>query len=444
MLATCALLGLGWLSSSLAQTDNGGEFTCVAGADTAWRCSKDGSAPQAAELPELVEALPGPGRQVGKPNFPMPNPGRDNGQMTSAVNNLLPPPSRARPDLYTLKIASVSAIDEIPSFVESYGLDPALVRYMEIMEGDSSRQLILWGRFASPAQASRAMVAMPAAVQAIHPQMAEIASLDAPIKDYQTLLRQPAVAAAADPIPAPAVAVRIPPSPTPTSTAEALENRPSTASTPAAAEPAQKLEPRIAAAGSTSSTAPKPGLEVGSQPAPKPAAAQSPAPPAQRPKPDTVARTDPKNRATASTVASEIASETATPAPSNPGRSNAVSPTSSTPPAATQADSTSVQTAPAPAGDEALLALGDNDFVIQLTSLSKPALLPLYLRRHQIAAKELMAVTLDEGAGPRVLLLKGGYNSFSSAEAAMAELPDSIRSPWIRTVAPLRSALQQR
>ncbi|MEM7706072.1 MAG: hypothetical protein AAF358_10995 [Pseudomonadota bacterium] len=512
LLIAAALLLL-TAAGAAAQTD--GTVTCVAGDQKAWRCSRDGTAPEAAPLPELKPtqaAVPTPDV------FRLPDPADDPTQTVSPIDALMPMPAapvvtpanqRAR-DVFTLKIASVSEVDEIPGFVDSFGLDPALVRYMAVIEGDKARQLILWGSFVTPAQASRAVVAMPNAVQAMRPQIAEVAKLTGQLYDYGSLAAgetpiEPLVAATAPPRPAagatasPTAGPAERPAPTrapvenppvtrepiaevspvtneenadrlvadvPGKTTAADESEPALATNPAPAlaeaptmapaEPADPAPPTTLGAAATepqtpTATEPKAAAAAGARPAPvtQPSIAEStraeepPAPiePSGTSAPATRAAAEPAVEKRPQPAPQPTRADSV---PSRSSRANVLRETaareqSARPPAA------AVTAPPAPklAGADALSTLEPGAFVIQLTSLSKPELLGLYLRRHELSAQQLIAISLDEGAGTRVLLLKGGYNSLASAEAALTELPASIRSPWIRTVAPLQKALNQ-
>ncbi|MEM9182240.1 MAG: hypothetical protein AAGB27_03720 [Pseudomonadota bacterium] len=500
-------------AGAAAQTD--GTVTCVAGDQKAWRCSRDGTAPEAAPLPELKPtqaAVPTPDV------FRIPDPADDPTQTVSPIDALMPMPAapvvtpanqRAR-DVFTLKIASVSEVDEIPGFVDSFGLDPALVRYMAVIEGDKARQLILWGSFVTPVQASRAVVAMPNAVQAMRPQIAEVAKLTGTLYDYSSLAAgqaptEPLVAATApsrpaagltasptagpaeSPAPTRAPVANPPVTPEPIAEVSPVTNDEDTdrsvADVPGKATAADESEPApatnpapaLAEAPTMASAEPadlaptttldaiaaEPQTPAATEPETAPAAVDRPAPVTQpsiaesprvqgRPAP-----TEPTDTAGPATLeAAEPADEIrpqpapqptrAEAVPSRSSRANVIRETAARErPARPSAAAVTAPPAPKLAGAGALSTLDPGAFVIQLTSLSKPELLGLYLRRHELSAQQLIAVSLDEGAGTRVLLLKGGYNSLASAEAALTELPASIRSPWIRTVAPLQKALNQ-
>ena len=181
-----------WVTTLQAQEQEQSAVTCVAGESKAWRCSRDGSAPEAAPLPELKTYNASAASPGGADVFSIPDPADDPARSMAPIDALMPLPSTAAPaartpDLFTLKIASVSEVNEIPDFVESFGLDPMLVRFMPVAEGENTRQLILWGSFGSPLQATRAIVAMPNAVQAMRPQIAEVAALNAPLTSYRSL-----------------------------------------------------------------------------------------------------------------------------------------------------------------------------------------------------------------------------------------------------------------
>ena len=121
-------------------------WICVPGENGRWRCGQGSTDPQTSALPELP--APSSGGSLALPDAAVAEQQQPSifildrppaGQPTPLE---LPPPEPQRsasgkplgdPRIeggFALKIASVSRVEEIADFVDSYGLDPNLVRYV--------------------------------------------------------------------------------------------------------------------------------------------------------------------------------------------------------------------------------------------------------------------------------------------------------------------------
>ena len=64
-----------------------------------------------------------------------------------------------------------------------------------------------------------------------------------------------------------------------------------------------------------------------------------------------------------------------------------------------------------------------------------------YLSRLTLERQRVHRVLIDEGAGPRWLILYGAYPSAAAANATLTQLPAGIRSPWSRRVGPIQQGM---
>ncbi len=381
MMVLCLLAALA--TAAADPRDAAQKWTCVPGDNGRWRCGEGAAEPETSPLPELPEAEPA----TSPPSiFILEQPHSSASPLAPAdaepavqgSHPLLGNPDPAGP--FALKIASVSRVEEIAGFVENYGLDPTLVRYVEIDEDGTPRQLILWGAFASADQAARAVNGLPGVVRSVRPQVIRADRFDQP----------PRMLLAAD---GPAASLPDEPAPEVTAPIAAVDSEPAPA-------------PRIAASESEPALDPAPSNPVTPEPEAEPEVAVT-TPPAPAP---SVTRAKP-----------EPASEPVRP------RSRAA-----------PVDSPGAVAVPPPGrpADE-FRALAAEGYTVQLTSLRDAALIERFLRHHSLDPTRVYRIRVDEGAGPRWLLLWGWYPTLEGAQTDRDALPGSIRSPWVRRVGPL-------
>lgn len=449
-----------WLASALAQTDE--QWICVPGDGGRWNCGQGGEIPAASELPALEENTP-PGPEI----FNLPPPPGAPPRSLDAIDLLFPNPGPgAQPgaDRFALAIASVSREDEIEDFVDSYGLDPSLVRFVPVVDGDVVRQVILWGSFASPPQAARAMAGMPSAVRAMRPQVAEIATMGAVPRPLAALADE---APAGAPVNTRAAAERSESRSTTVSTSR-VTTTPASAPAPEIADeaPATAAQDAVETPAMADDRPPSEPDQIADEnppPAPPPAQAETPGLVTEREARTVAAATENQEPAIPArpdeaisrpsppsvTVPAERSGPAPVPSPAPQPASTAVPVTterSRSAPRHRQSDRPSgFQPAPgsiSARGTAEFVALNDQHYTVQLTSLKRPDQVAPWLRRHGLSADRVYALQVDEGAGPRTLLLFGNFANFSAAQTATRSLPGSIRSPWVRRISPLKQTLR--
>ncbi len=443
LLATVALA-----AAATAPAAEPESWVCVPGEDGRWRCAEGNVEPETSPLPALREPgarTPSPALEEAERSSPsifiLDRPS----SRVSPLELPAPVPGAGGPPLldssvqgaFALKIASVSRVEEIPAFVESFGLDPRLVRFVPIEEAGASRQVIMWGAFASAEQARRAIAGLPSAVRSMRPQVVRadgfvsppLALLAVDQSDHSAV----APGASVGPVATPAASSPEPAGPPvqreAAERATATTTAPETLSTEPVAAPAETPAlPRTVAEASLTPPAPEPSSADPSAPVAVPV--------------ETPPRLRPAANAAVTPAAPEPGSgrpddQAAPPQPPPPRPTAAVTP--GTPVAGASARPAS---GPPPGhGSEAFRQLADDAYTVQLTSLREASLIGRYLHRHQLDPDRIYRLRLDEGAGPRWLVLWGAYPSLERAERARAALPASVRSPWVRRVEPLQARL---
>jgi len=311
----------------------------------------------------------------------------------------------------------------VQAFVDDFGLDPNRIRYTRVVEDDHQRILIVYGSYNQAGQAQFAIASLPTAIRSIKPKPVATATFAHPLETLtgsNSLVadtRADAIASTSvDPVDAgdePGQAKRVMTDPDKEMT--------DTLAPPEPAAVPTRAEPELAV---TDIEQPPPETPVPATP-PLPASDQTRS---ADPAPIVVQVIDRPGETRPEAI---VTAQAPTPAVTTRAEPQPAKPIVSTP----------VVTSPPTSARPAFASIDPGNFTLQLSSQRTVASTQRFIHRHHLDRSQLYLVLIDEGAGPRWLVLYSRYPDLESADTARARIPATIRSPWARRIAPLQQKM---
>lgn len=473
-------LGSAALTHALAQNTDSEKTICVTGADGNWSCGPRSNPPKSYPLPDSgVSTGDNEQNQSGSTSS------QPRSLDQARYENFLAPlqqtaPSTtpaARPDdaqsligtgNFSLRIAEVGTQTDIRELADQFALDPRLIQVAITGSGDNERRVVLLGRFSTPAQSRQAMNGFPTSIRQMRPALERLDSFEtvvslAQLYEPESVATSTAVAPSRTAEPAESTTSPITEASSTASTQpppRAAEPEPrQQIETPSAVDPVTVVsidtEGAVSSPASAATTIDADDLTANPEPAlPRISATEdstwTPTPdtdPEVTPEPVRVGSSEPvvaqtidadsdPDTETDSDSGSDSDSDSASISAERRARNRALSPFRQT---AAASDASPPAVATTPARDRRQFEqLDARHYVIQLGNFRTRDTALALMRDARVDPLEYYLIEVDEGAGPRWLLLIGGFESVKSASNRLSSLPGVFRNPWVRRISPLQ------